>query len=165
VVVPLSPAHYLELWHRGTQESREDIGRLVKDISGYATFAPLPTVRKLEVEAFGSRFVGGDGCVTWADVPGTGACHAFGSRFGRFRFVESIASADGVVPKGRPVAAPDELVDMELSGPRWEWLQLVGTAEIVANPGIERAPEHRLGSGSLRGTPIARASATGVVGT
>ena len=29
-VVPLSPARYLELWHRGTQESREDIGRLMR---------------------------------------------------------------------------------------------------------------------------------------
>src|SRR5690349_14516908 len=37
IVVPLSPAHYLELWHRRDHASRRNVAELMKDISGYAT--------------------------------------------------------------------------------------------------------------------------------
>ncbi|MEV5540221.1 hypothetical protein AB0L13_25570 [Saccharopolyspora shandongensis] len=149
IVIPLSAAHYLELWHRLKQESREDIGRLMQKLSGFATLAPVQTIRKLEIEAFVSRVTGIDKWVNHSDILGNGVCHAFGSRFGRFRFVESLASQDGTVPEGRPVAAPTTLVGVDLKGPEWEWIQLVGTPEILASYGVERTPEHRIGSQRL----------------
>jgi len=145
VRIVISPGLYLELWHRGTQKSRDDVGRLVRDLSDYATFAPLTAIRKREVEAYVRRHIGASSWVTADDVLGEGACFAFGSRFGRFRFVEYLAAEDGSVPEGRAVAAPDEWLKTDWRGPQWEWLNLVGTAEIVESPGIERRPQHRIG--------------------
>lgn len=149
--VVLSSAHYLELWHRGTQASREDIGRVMRDLTDYATFPPIQSIRKLEVEAFVLRHVGKERRVGAEDVLGRGASHAFGSRFGRFRFVESIASADGMTAEGRAAPAPDNWIDLDLEGPKWEWFNLVGTQEVLEREGLERAPQHRLGNASVQG--------------
>lgn len=35
LVLPLSAAHYLELWHRLDARSREDVGTVMRDLSGY----------------------------------------------------------------------------------------------------------------------------------
>lgn len=149
LAVPLIGAHYLELWHRRGQESREDVGRQMRDISAYKTFAPLLAVQKLELDAYLGRIRGRESRVAPIDVLGVGANHAFDSRFGRFRFVASIAAADGSVPEGPAVPAPDELAKADLSGPAWEWYQLVGEDELLDMPGLERTPEHRLGTLSL----------------
>jgi hypothetical protein len=144
--IVLSLSNYLELWHRGTQASREDIGRLMRDLTNYATFAPVEAVRKLEVDALVRRHVGQQLWISIDEVLGEGVSHAFGSRFGRFRFVESLASADGATSEGRAVPAPDSWLELDLEGPKWEWLNLVGTQEILERDGLERAPQHRLGT-------------------
>ena len=149
LAVPLIGAHSLELWHRRGQDSREDVGRQMRDISAYKTFAPLQAVQKLELDAYLGRIRGRECRVAPIDVLGVGANHAFDSRFGRFRFVASIAAADGSVPEGPAVPAPDEFVEANLSGPGWEWYQLVGEDELLDMPGLERTPEHRLGNLSL----------------
>jgi hypothetical protein len=82
-------------------------------------------------------------------VLGLGASHAFDSPYGRFRFVESLAAADGEVPEGPPVDPPAEFLTADLTGPRWEWIQLVGLPDILASPGVERTPAHRLGTANL----------------
>ena len=41
-----------------------------------------------------------------SDVLGHGAAHAFGSPHGRFRFVESLTSADSAVSEGQAVVPP-----------------------------------------------------------
>jgi hypothetical protein len=147
--IPLTTAHYLELWHRTDQTSREDIGRLMARLSGYQALAPIQRVLQLEIEAFVARFRGADLRVAPAQVLGHGASYAFDSPYGRFRFVESLASADGLVAEGPAVEAPAEFATAECSGPRWEWLQLVGLPDILATAGVERAPAHRLGNANL----------------
>jgi hypothetical protein len=146
VVLPLSTGHYLELWHRSATESREDVGRVMRDLSGYATLASVEWVRHAELVAAidtarGISSTGPDR----GDVLGQGAAHAFGSPYGRFRFVESLA--DDTTPEGPATSPPDGWPEPdELRGPGWEWFQLVGTAEVVAKDGIERTPQHRRGT-------------------
>jgi hypothetical protein len=57
-MIPLTTSHYLELWHRTGQESREDVGRLMAQLSGYATLAPIQRGLQLEIEAFVARLGG-----------------------------------------------------------------------------------------------------------
>ncbi|MGO4680190.1 hypothetical protein [Microbacterium sp. 2MCAF23] len=146
-VVPLAVAHYLELWHRRDQRSREQVGALIRDLTGYATIPSPYLVRRREVRALVTQLAGAPGSFpSTTDLLGHGAGHAFGSPHGRFRFVESLASADNVVSEGSTVAPPDNWEALERSGPAWEWLQLVGTQAILASEGVERTPEHRHGT-------------------
>lgn len=149
ITVPLSGANYLELWHRSNKESREDIGILMRDLSKYKTISSTFEVRRQEVRTHISQFFGFDApSISGTDLLGYGASHAFGSPYGRFRFVESLAAQDGSVNEGLQIEPPEIWKALILAGPKWEWLQLVGTQEILDNDGIDRTPEHRFGSRS-----------------
>ncbi len=145
VLIVLNASTYLELWHRRDQTSREGVGRLMRDLTGYAALAPIEAIRAMEVDAFVQRHVGRDRSIQADELIGHGARHAFGSPFGRFRFVESIASADGVIPEGPAAQAPEEWLDMKREGPEWEWFNLVGAQEMLDLEGLERTPQHRIG--------------------
>lgn len=142
----LCSCSYLELWHRRDRASREGVGRLMRDLTDYATFAQIEAIRSMEVDAFVSRHVGRPRAITATDLVGHGACHAFGSPFGRFRFVESIASSDGTTPEGRPAPAPESWLALKRESPEWEWFNLVGTQEVLEVDGLERTPQHRIGN-------------------
>lgn len=146
LTVPLSSAHYLELWHRGNKESREDLGALMRDLSKYETISSTFKVRQQEVRTHISRFFGFDvPKIVGTDLLGNGAMHAFGSPYGRFRFVESLATPDGLVKEGKETDPPDTWPSIMPSRPKWEWFQLVGTQEILDSNGVDRTPEHRIG--------------------
>jgi hypothetical protein len=59
VVVPLAVAHYLELWHRREQRSREQVGAVMRDLTGYATIPSPYLVRRREVRALVTQLAGG----------------------------------------------------------------------------------------------------------
>lgn len=147
----LDGSNYLELWHRRDKESRENVGRAMRDLTQYVTFAPVQAIRSMEVEAWVQRHIGTYETVKPADLVGHGVCHAFGSPFGRFRFVESLASADGATPEGRAAAAPDGWMDLDRQGPKWEWLNLVGDQKILLAEGVDRTPQHRIGNSYVEG--------------
>lgn len=146
-VLPLSVAHYLELWHRRDQRSREQIGALMRDATAYATLRSPYSVRHHEVRALVTELAGASTSpLSTTDLLGHGASHAFGSPYGRFRFVASLASADNTVREGPAVSAPENWESLERSGPAWEWLQLVGTQAMLESEGVDRTPEHRYGT-------------------
>lgn len=150
VVVPLSPAHYLELWHRRDNGSRRAVAELMRDITGYVTIPSPHVVRQREAHWL---------VTTWRDdaaqrlagkdLLGRGAAHAFGRADGRFRFVESIASPDGLVAEGAGTEPPAGWEQLR-EHPDWEWFQLYGLDEVIpAGSGFDRTPEHRFGSQQL----------------
>lgn len=146
-VVPLAIAHYLELWHRRDQRSREEVGALMRDVTGYATIPSPYLVRRREVRALVAQLAGvPNSSPSTSDLLGHGAGHAFGSPHGRFRFVESLASVDGAVSEGPATAPPENWEALERGGPAWEWFQLVGTQAILESEGVERTPAHRYGT-------------------
>lgn len=147
VVVPLSPAHYLELWHRRDNASRRTVAELMRDITGYVTIPSPQVVRQREAHGL---------VATWrdeaAEMPavndllGCGAANAFGRADGRFRFVESVASPDGLIAEG-PGTEPPAGWEKLREHPDWEWFQLYGLDEAIpADSGFDRTPEHRFGS-------------------
>lgn len=147
IVVPLSAAHYLELWHRRDRRSREQVGAVMRELSAYATISSPYVVRRREVRGFVSQLVDRPSApLSASDVIGSGAVHAFGSSHGRFRFVASLASPDGATVEGPAVQPTDNWDALDRSGSRWEWLQLVGTQSILESEGVERTPEHRYGT-------------------
>lgn len=146
VTVPLSAAHYLELWHRSNTASRERIGALMRDVSGYATLLALNTVQRLEIDAFVATWIGDERRVLTDDVIGWGANHAFSSPYGRLRFVENVETEEQ--PEG-PSAEPPPDLDLlrsQVGESAWEWFQLVGLDGTDAQAGLDRTPEHRYGS-------------------
>lgn len=152
LVVPLSAAHYLELWHRREQRSREQVGAVMRDVTGYATIPSTYSVRRREVRALVSQLAGGSAPLPLtSDLLGQGAAHAFDSPNGRFRFIESLASPDGAVGEGPATPPPDGWSALNRTGPEWEWLQLVGTQQILESEGVERTPEHRYGTQHMEG--------------
>lgn len=145
VVIPLSATHYLELWHRRDEASREHVGVLMRDLSGYATLSAIHRVRRLEIEAAVDRMIGSSThAVSRGELVGHGVSHAFDSEYGRFRFVQSLETE--LEPEGPAVPPPEAFEMLDLSGGRWEWLQLVGAQDIIEKEGIDRTPEHRHGS-------------------
>ena len=48
--------------------------------------------------------------------------------------------------EGPPTAPPDGWESLDKNGSRWEWLQLVGTQQILESEGVDRTPEHRHGT-------------------
>lgn len=146
VTVPLSTAHYLELWHRSNTASRERIGALMRDLSGYTTLSEFNTVQRLEIDAFVATCVGDERRVRTEDLIGWGASHAFSSPYGRLRFVETIETE--VQPEGPPTEPPPDLDQLRsrMGESAWEWFQLVGLDGMAAQAGLDRTPEHRHGS-------------------
>lgn len=151
LAVPLSPAHYLELWHRRDAASREDIARVMRDVTHYATIPSPHLIRQREAQALVRTWAGAgaDPLGNESPIVGRGAAHAFGRPTGRFRFVTSVASADGTRSEGPAAPAPDWAEFR--NHPEFEWLQLAGHPELLAaEEGLDRAPEHRFGSGELQ---------------
>ncbi|GAB10056.1 hypothetical protein GOARA_050_01185 [Gordonia araii NBRC 100433] len=92
LVVPLSPAHYLELWHRRESASRRQVAELMRDVTGYATIPSPHVVRQLEACGLVARWVDPSARLpNKKDLLGRGAAHAFGRPYGRLRFVASVA--------------------------------------------------------------------------
>lgn len=152
MVAPLSAAHYLELWHRREQRSREEVGAVMRDVTGYATLPSTYGVRRREVRALVSQLAGRSSLLlSTSDLLGHGAAHAFDSPHGRFRFIESLASPDGQLDEGPATDPPENWNILDRSGPKWEWFQLVGTQLILESEGIERTPEHRYGTQHMEG--------------
>ncbi|MBO0898638.1 hypothetical protein J1G43_01495 [Cellulomonas sp. zg-ZUI22] len=144
VVLPLSGAHYRELWHRGSAASREQVGAVMRDLSGYRTLGAIDVVRRLEMDTYIERwFHGTTRATTSAEVLGIGVNHAFNSKYGRLRFVESIATSES--PEGAPTSPPPDWHDSVAAGPAWEWFSLVGGDEFLKRDGLDRAPAHRDG--------------------
>ncbi|MCX5045999.1 hypothetical protein OG921_22775 [Aldersonia sp. NBC_00410] len=144
LVVPLSAAHYMELWHRRDQASREAVGALMRDIADYVSLSPIQRVRDLEVDALVDRHLGGRRRIEAPDLLARGVVHASDSPHGRLRFVSSIETADE--PEGSAADAPVGVEDLRAQPPLWEWIHLVGTQELIAADGLDRTPEHRHGS-------------------
>lgn len=146
ITIPLSASNYLELWHRSNTASREQIGSLMRDLSGYATLLEFSMVQRLEIEAFVATWVGDERRVLTSDLIGWGASHAFSATYGRLRFVENIESQDQ--PEGPPAPPPPDLdqLRVRMGVSNWEWFQLVGVDGIEAQPELDRTPEHRYGS-------------------
>jgi hypothetical protein len=157
IVVPLSAAHYLETWHRQNWQSRHDLARLMRELSAYATVAPLHHLQCIEIERLLLENFRSPNCE--CDVPqiseqlvGRGVNHAFHSRTGRMRFVNNIASPG--VQEGAPVAPPAELLATieklkVLPGDPYEWWSLAGFADSLEYPEFETRGEHRRGSGQV----------------
>jgi hypothetical protein len=147
MIVPLSAAHYLELWHRRDAASRRQVAALMRDVTDYVTIPSAHVVRQREAQALVQTWVDSKAKMpTATDLLGRGAAHAFGRPDGRFRFVESIASSDGTTPEG-PAAAPPDGWERIRQHVDWEWIQLFGNEELLdAEPGFDRRPEHRFGS-------------------
>jgi hypothetical protein len=150
LVLPLSPAHYLELWHRRDSASRRQVALMMRDLTRYKVIPSAHVVRQLEARALVRSWVDPTAKMPKvSELIGNGAAHAFGRPDGRFRFVESIASADGETPEGQPADPPNGW-EQARQHPDWEWLQLFGTEELVnAERDFDRTPEHRFGSAQL----------------
>lgn len=111
-------------------------------LSGYVTIAPSQVIVEQELMRLASMLVGGTGLPV--RVFGTGVNHAFMSKNGRFRVVESLWREDR--DEGPPVEGVD-LVDAQ-SVPRvWEWFNLAGPDEDfpIEEFDIDLRPEHRRG--------------------
>ena len=108
IVIPLAIAHYLELWHRRDQYSREDVGSLMRDLSGYVTIMPPHAVRCLELDS-AIRYLLGEPLepLRKDQYIGFGAEYAFGNPDGRFRFVESVAGVENAYKEGASVVPPE----------------------------------------------------------
>lgn len=148
LIVPLSPAHYLELWHRRDSESRRHVAEVMRDVSGYSALASPDVLQPMEARGLVAAWSANTAVrmPTAADIIGRGAAHAFGRPFGRFRFVETIASPDGKIPEGPAVEPPTDWMHFR-NAPGWEWFQLFGIeVEIPEELNFDRTPEHRIGS-------------------
>lgn len=121
----------------------------MRDISGYATIPSPHVVRQREAEALVRTWEGLGSTVQVDGLIGHGAAHAFGRPSGRFRFVTSVASADGALGEGPPTVAPDGW-DAFQGHPEFEWFQLAGHADLLDMDGLDRAPEHRFGTDQLQ---------------
>lgn len=145
VSVPLSSAHYLETWHRRDTESRHALAGLMRDVTAYATLAPVHVVERAWVRSEIWRRCNLASQSPDADVLGYGVNHAFGTNTGRFRFVSSIATGDQL--EGPSAEVPAGLVGAAAAlGERWEWFNLAGPEELLAMDGIDVRPEHRRGT-------------------
>jgi len=155
IVLPLAAGNYLELLHRRSSKSRREVAKIMAGLSGYATLRAIHLVQAEEVRL----------AAIWVRDPsapppaidrsfilGTGANHAFGSRWGRWRFVETF-QPDG--PDDGPETEPPEdfrTLATRLPVELREWLNLVGADEDYNLTVIDYRPGHRLGD-EFRQTP------------
>ena len=136
--VRLSATHYLELWHRREERSREEVGTVMRDVMGYATIPSTHSLRRREVRALVSQLAGRSlPLLSTSDLLGHGAAHAFDSPRGRFRFIEALASPDGKVNEGPATGPPENWNTLARTGQKWDWPQLVGTPVILESEGVE----------------------------
>jgi len=145
--VALSGHNYLELWNRRDKESRDRLGRVMADVSGYVTLRSVDDVRWEEVRRAVDGISAGRRAmpIDRGEILGVGVKHAFASEMGRIRWIESLAEAGG--EEGVPSVVPTVWSDFARTGPAhvWEWLNLVGFDQDYSIPGIDYRPEHRLG--------------------
>lgn len=154
VQVALTSGNYLELWNRSDAESRRRVAITMAGLSGYVTLravhevATEETARLITARRVVSRGRGEPIPRDW--IIGMGARHAFGSPTGRFRFVESLATA--TEPEGDELAPPQEWLDAldGLSPAQFEWINLAGLDRSHDLLGIEYRPTHREGDEWVR---------------
>lgn len=148
ISVPLSTAHYLETWHRRDAASRHALAAVMRDVTAYATLAPIHDVERASVRSEIRRRFGFSPQPLDA-VLGYGVNHAFGVPTGRFRFVSSIATDQQ--PEGPPIGVPPDFLALaEAGGEAWEWFNLSGPEELLVMDGIDAAPQHRRGTSDAR---------------
>ena len=153
LVVPLSSAHYLEIWHRSNWESRRRLAELMVEISRYHTILPVQHLACLEVEQVLLDRFRSPRCECRPKRPaevalGIGVNHAFHSSTGRLRVVASVAQPG--VPEGPREPASSEAVQSllklkELPGDTYEWWSLAGFPDDMKYDGLESRSEHRRG--------------------
>ena len=144
VLIPLSSAHYMELWNRGKEASRTDVARMMASLSSYRTLRALHEVQILEIRAeIARRITGIVNPLGREKVIGVGVNHAFASQHGRLRFVSYAATEN--TPEGAGVEAPEGWENFQRSE-QWEWFQLSGPQQLIDSVGFDRTPEHRLGA-------------------
>lgn len=147
-IFPLSATHYLETWHRSEWRSRHALASVMRELSDWATLAPIHKITELELrKALSEWFQLGD--PEPIEVLGSGVSHAFDSSTGRFRAVESIRTLDS--PEGPTVDPPEEFLRIASQRSNaWEWMNLAGPEldfplSQLGETMIEYRPEHRRG--------------------
>lgn len=143
ILLPLSPIHYFETWHRREWTSRHRLARVMADLSAYASLGQTETLVAAEVDNAFRRRVG----LPTHPVPaiGWGARHAFSHPLGRIRLLDDLASDDG--GPGQE-AGPEFAALLDRIGPEaYEWFSLAGPAtDFDQLDGFDAAPRHRLGT-------------------
>lgn len=149
IQVALTSGNYLELWNRANRRSRQRVAIAMAELTGYVS---IRAVHEVVVEEASQLIQARRDGRTSPTVPlsrervlGSGARHAFASRTGRFRFVESLA--DATTPEGSEIEAPPELLaDFDRASPeQFEWLNLAGVDNAYDVEGIDYRPSHREG--------------------
>jgi len=158
ITVPLSPAHYLEAWNRRNWQSRHQLAKLMRELSGFATLAPVQRVLCWEIENLLLTNFRGARCNCQApDIPqlvlGHGVNHAFSSATGRMRLVDQVAT--GNVPEGKKLQPAESLLALiatarQLAGDSYEWWSLAGLKDSLDYQDFETRSEHRLGTERAR---------------
>ncbi|MEV7450644.1 hypothetical protein [Streptomyces nigra] len=148
VVFPLSATHYLETWHRSDWESRYALASVMFDLSDFCAIAPLQKLQRVEVvRAVQQRLAPRKlRPVPSLGLLGYGVDHAFGSKYGRFRYVESIETDDQ--PEGRQVDPGESRIDrIRHLGSEWEyqWYSLAWLPVGGDEFGLDRIAQHRRG--------------------
>jgi hypothetical protein len=148
VIFPLSATHYLETWHRSNWESRWALSAVMHDLSDFVAVAPVQRLQKAEVACAVLRKLAPRKMrpIPSAGLIGYGVDHAFASKYGRFRYVESIEMDDA--PEGPPVDPGDNRIDRirELAN-EWEyqWYSLAFLPIPGDEFGLDRIGQHRRG--------------------
>lgn len=146
VVLPLTAVHYFETWHRRDWRSRHALAGLMRDLSGFATFASMDRVLSGEVRRAVGRRLGVE--VSAVEAVGWGVRHAFDHPLGRIRLI------DPAHDDGGPGAEPDEAVRAalaQMTSAEFEFWSLAGpAADFDQMEFIDTAMRHRLGDGHVR---------------
>ncbi|MEW2065979.1 hypothetical protein [Streptomyces sp. NPDC007346] len=153
-VVPLSASHYIETWHRSKWESRFGLASLMRDLSNYATLAPVQCVQRWEIESLLLPFLGLSHKAPPTPNPkdrvlARGVNHAFGSTTGRLRLVDSVASANA--QEGETVEPSSDLLSIlhqvrALPNDAYEWWSLAGDRhDSMIREGFDTRGQHRIG--------------------
>ena len=115
IIVPLSAAHYLELWHRRDAASRRQVAGLMRERATSRSLRHMSSANERLRPWCRPGITQGPRCprrpISSDAVPLT----RFGRPDGRFRFVDSIASSDGKTPEGPAAKPPDGRVRLRCS--------------------------------------------------
>jgi hypothetical protein len=122
-VVPLSWSHYHETWHVHAWQRRHALADLMRDLSHWATLAPIQAITGHELRALVRD--GSANEVPREAIFGSGANHAFDSPTGRFVMVESLPPE--LYPSPDDVELPEVMRRIRDNQPAvWEWANLAG---------------------------------------